>query len=46
MRIIWGCKGVWEGVVAFSRCNSPQRVLKYVRKVCQLLDRCDGHGAM
>ena len=26
------------------RCDSPQGDVKYVRKVCQLMKRCDAHG--
>ena len=36
-------KGVWEGVTV-KRYDSPQGGLKVVRKVCQLMDRCDAHG--
>ena len=32
--IMAGCKGVWEGVMTFSRCDSPQGGVKDVRKVC------------
>ena len=32
-----GCKGVWEGVVTFKRCDSPYGVLINVKKVCQLM---------
>ena len=39
-----GCKGVWEGVVTFRRCDSPQGGVTDVRKVSQLMERCDGHG--
>ena len=43
--VIGGCKGVWEGVITLSRCDSPQGGVKCVRKVCQLmyksLGRCD-----
>ena len=28
---------------SFRRCDSPQVGLKDVRKVCQLIERCDGH---
>ena len=31
------CKGVWEGVITFRRCDSPQGGVKDVRKV---LERC------
>ena len=39
-----GCKGVWEGVVTFRRCDNPQGGVKCVRKGCQLMERCYGHG--
>ena len=32
--VIWRCKGMWEGVITFSRCVSPQGGVKDVRKVC------------
>ena len=37
-------KGVWEGVITFRRCDSSQGGVKDVRKVCQLMERCDSHG--
>ena len=27
-----GCKGVWEGVITFRRCDSPQGSVKDVKK--------------
>ena len=27
-----------------GRCDSYQRDVKGIRKVCQLMERCDGHG--
>ena len=41
--IMGGCKGVWEGVITFKRCDSPQGGVKCVRKVCQLMERHDAH---
>ena len=38
-----GCKGVWEGLIPFRRCDSLQGGVKYVRKVCQLMRRCDAN---
>ena len=38
-----GWKGVWEGVIMFSRCDTPQGGVEDVRKVCQVMERCDGH---
>ena len=35
---------MWEGVVTFRRCDSPQGGVKDVRNVCQLMERYDGHG--
>ena len=26
------------------KCESPKGGVKYIRKVCQLVGRCDGHG--
>ena len=34
-----GCKGVWEGVIAIRRCDSPLGGLEYFRMV----ERCYGH---
>ena len=42
--VMGGCKGVWEGVVTFRRCDSPQGSVKAIRKVCQLMETCDVHG--
>ena len=39
-----GCKGMWDGLVIFRRCDSPQAGVKYVRKVCRLMERCDYDG--
>ena len=39
-----GCKGVWEGVITFRRCDSLQGGVKDVRNVCQLIEMCDAHG--
>ena len=32
-----------EGVIPFRGCGKRQGGLKYVRKVFQLNERCDGH---
>ena len=32
------------GKITFRRCDSPQGSVKDVRKVCQLMERCDAHG--
>ena len=32
------CKEVWEGVTVVRKHDSPQ-------EVCQLVGKCDGHGA-
>ena len=42
--VLGGCKGLWEGVITFKRCDSPQGGVKDVRKTCQLMERCDAHG--
>ena len=39
-----GCKGVWECVVSFKRCDSPQGGVKVVRNVCQVMEKGDCHG--
>ena len=31
-------------MITFRRCDSPQGGVKYVTKVCQLMERCDAHG--
>ena len=28
---------MWEGVTVVKKCDSP-------KEVCQLVERCDGHG--
>ena len=33
-------------MITFRRCDSPQGDVKDVRKVCLLMERCDGHGEM
>ena len=38
------CKGVWEGVITFRLCDTPQGSVKDVRKVCHVMERCDSHG--
>ena len=35
---------MWEGEITFKRYDSPQGGVKVVRKVCQLMERCDAHG--
>ena len=35
---------MWEGMVIFKRCDSQQGGVKDVRKMCQLMESCDGHG--
>ena len=39
--VIGGCRGMWEGVITFRRCDSPQGGVTDVKKVCQLMERCD-----
>ena len=31
-------------MITFRRCDSPQRGVKDVRKMGQLMERCDAHG--
>ena len=38
------CNGVLEGVTTSSRCDSPQRAVKDVRKMCPLVEICDARG--
>ena len=42
--IMGGCKVVLEGVIPFKRCDTPQGGVKDVRKICQVMERCGGHG--
>ena len=35
---------VLEGVITFKGCDILQGGVKGVRKVCQLMERCDPHG--
>ena len=39
-----GCKGMREGVTTFKTSDIPQGGVEVVRKVCQLMKRCDAHG--
>ena len=38
------CKGVWEGVITFRKFDSPQGGVNNIRKLFQLMERCDAHG--
>ena len=38
-----GCKGAWGGVTVVRKGDSYQGGVKAIRKVCQLMERCDGH---
>ena len=40
--VMGGCNRVWEGVITF-RCDRPQGGVNGIRKVCQLMERCDDH---
>ena len=31
-------------MIAFRKCDSPQGGVNDVRKMCQLMERCDAHG--
>ena len=42
--VMGGCKGVWKGVITLRRYATPQESVKDVRKVCQMMESCDGHG--
>ena len=33
-----------EGVTVARNCDSHQRGVKDIRKVCHFVGRCDGHG--
>ena len=32
-----GCKGLWEDLITFRRCEKHQGGVKGVRKVCQVM---------
>ena len=34
----------WEGVTVVRECDSLKGGVKGIRKVCELVVRCDGHG--
>ena len=42
--VMGGYKCVWEGVITFRRCDTPQGGVKDVRKVCHVMERRDSHG--
>ena len=42
--VMGGSKGVWEGVITLRRCDTPQGGVIDVKMVCQVIQRCDGHG--
>ena len=42
--VMGGCKGMWEGVITFRWCDTPEGGVKDVRKICQVMERWDGHG--
>ena len=33
-------------MTVFRKCDSHQGDVKGIRKVCQLMERCDGHGGV
>ena len=38
------CRESWVGVTVVRKCGSNEGGVKYIRKVCQLIERCDVHG--
>ena len=41
----WGrLKGAWGDVTVVGKYNSHQGSAKCIRKVCQLREKCEGHG--
>ena len=34
---------MWGGVTFVWKCDSHQGGVKGIKKVCQLMERCDGH---
>ena len=37
---------LWAGVTVVRKCAISKRGVASIRKVCQLVERCDGHGGM
>ena len=35
---------MWGGVTVDRNCDTHQGGVKGIRKVCQLMERCDSHG--
>ena len=35
---------LWGGVTVVRKCWSPNGGVTSIRKVCQLMERCGGHG--
>ena len=43
----WGrCQDAWRGVTVVRKCDSYKVGVTSIRKVCQLMERCDNHGEM
>ena len=38
-----GVTWAWGGVAVVRECDSPKGGVKCIRKVCQMMKRCDGH---
>ena len=34
---------MWEGETVNRKCDSHQRDVKGIRKLCQLVEKCDGY---
>ena len=44
--VMGGCKEAWGGVTVVRKCGSSKGAVSSIRKVCQLMEKCDGHGGM
>ena len=43
----WGdVRRLWGGVTVVRMCGSSKGGVSSMRQVCQLMERCDGHGRM
>ena len=40
------CKGALGDVIVVRKCDSHLGGVKGIRKMCEFMERCDGHGEM
>ena len=50
-QLVGRCSGgdvrkLWGGVTVVRKCCSSKEGVTSIRKVCQLMERCDGHGGI